>query len=458
MAPDLHGWNQLVTLLNTAKTKIHGFGFAITLGGPEMAAALSAKRLYPAITAFRNLDEVFGLTTNLNLGDRGWQYRPKRRSGKDLAILAVACDDPCWIHDSLKRDCTAKTCSCNFHTRPSRTIEATTQNANILAPIAALLTRPKRPTDSGASQDVPGATERHTKNFKRHNTMKLTPAQIEQFNQDGYLFFPGLFTSEETRTLTDAVPELYQRREIYNVREKDSDAVRTNFAAHLYSSPFARLACHPRMISPVEQIFNEKLYMHQFKINGKMAFEGDVWQWHQDYGTWLNDDLMPEPRAMNIAIFLDDVYEFNGPLMFIPGSHKKGVIDASHDLTTTSYPLWTINNELIRQLVNRAGGKNGGIVSPKGPAGSMLLFHSCLVHASSSNLSPFNRVSVYLSLCAVSNHIRRFKRPEYIAHRNFTPINCLPDDCLLKEYPVDLPWENGMPESALKVSLEQLAA
>ncbi|NBO81823.1 MAG: proline hydroxylase [Betaproteobacteria bacterium] len=288
--------------------------------------------------------------------------------------------------------------------------------------------------------------------------MKLTTAQIEQFNQDGYLFFPGLFTPEETETLTHAVPELYQRQEIYNVREKDSDAVRTNFAAHLYSSPFARLACHPRMIRPVEQIFNERLYMHQFKINGKMAFEGDVWQWHQDYGTWLNDDLMPEPRAMNIAIFLDDVYEFNGPLMFIPGSHKKGVIDASHDLTTTSYPLWTISNELISQLVNRAGGKNGGIVSPKGPAGSMLLFHSCLVHASSSNLSPFNRVSVYLSLCAVSNHIRRFKRPEYIAHRNFTPIDCLPDDCLLKEYPVDLPWEHGMPKSALKVSLDPLAA
>ena len=40
----------------------------------------------------------------------------------------------------------------------------------------------------------------------------------------------------------------------------------------------------------------------------------------------------------------------------------------------------------------------------------------------------------YLSLCAVSNHIRRFKRPEYIAHRDFTPIQCLPDDCLLKHY------------------------
>jgi hypothetical protein len=26
--------------------------------------------------------------------------------------------------------------------------------------------------------------------------------------------------------------------------------------------------------------------MHQFKINGKMAFDGGVWQWHQDFGTF----------------------------------------------------------------------------------------------------------------------------------------------------------------------------
>jgi ectoine hydroxylase len=282
--------------------------------------------------------------------------------------------------------------------------------------------------------------------------MKLTQAQLEQFDREGYLFFPGQFTREEMKALTDEVPQLYSRREAYNVREKGKDAVRTNFAAHMYSKPFAKLARHPRMVQPVVDLFDEQVYMHQFKINGKMAFEGDVWQWHQDYGTWLNDDQMPTERAMNVAIFLDDVNEYNGPLMFIPGSHKKGVVQARHDLTTTSYPLWTVDNDLIAALVERAGGKNGGIVSPKGPAGSMILFHSCLVHASSSNLSPWNRVSVYLSLCAVSNHIRRFKRPEYIAHRDFTPIKCLPDDCLLQDYAVDLPWKDGVPGSALRTS------
>jgi ectoine hydroxylase len=258
------------------------------------------------------------------------------------------------------------------------------------------------------------------------------------------------------KVLTEAVPELYSRREVYNVREKGSDSVRTNFAAHMYSEPFARLGRHPRMVGPVQSILGDKLYMHQFKINGKAAFNGDVWQWHQDYGTWLNDDAMPEARAMNIAIFLDDVTEFNGPLMFIPGSHKKGVVDAKHDLTTTSYPLWTVDNALIAEMVEKAGGKNGGIVSPHGPAGSMILFHGCLLHASGSNLSPYDRVTVYLSLNAIQNHIRRYKRPEYIAHRDFTPIETLPDDCLTKPYPVELPWKDGMPASALVTSTDEL--
>ena len=278
--------------------------------------------------------------------------------------------------------------------------------------------------------------------------MQLTQEQIAQFDREGYLFFPGLFTPEEIQVLIDEVPRLYAQHRPENVREKGSEAVRTNFAAHMYSKPFARLARHPRMVESVMQIFGEPVYMHQFKINGKMAFDGDLWQWHQDYGTWQADDLMPAARAMNVAIFLDEVNEFNGPLMFIPGSHKLGVLDAEQDVSTTSYPLWTINHDTIRKLVAR-----GGLVAPKGPVGSMILFHGCLVHASTANLSPWNRVSVYLSLCAVSNHIRRFKRPEYIAHRDFTPIQCLPDDCLLQDYDVPLPWQNGTPEAALHSAL-----
>ncbi|MEQ9121242.1 MAG: proline hydroxylase, partial [Alphaproteobacteria bacterium] len=53
-----------------------------------------------------------------------------------------------------------------------------------------------------------------------------------------------------------------------------------------------------------------------------------------------------------------------------------------------------------------------------------------LVHASPPNITPYPRKIVYLTLCAVSNHITKFKRAEWIAHRDFAPIQPLDDDTL----------------------------
>jgi len=254
--------------------------------------------------------------------------------------------------------------------------------------------------------------------------MKLSDADIKKFDEEGYLFFPGLFSSEEAKMLKQEADNVYaQHRD--EVWRENSGVARTAFAAHTYNEGFRRLGAHPRLIEPVSQLLDGDLYMHQFKVNAKAAFDGDVWQWHQDYGTWKRDDEMPEPRAMNIAVFLDDVTAANGPLLFIPGSHKFGVVDAGHDLETTSYPLWTLDNDLVKKLADQ-----GGCVAPTGPAGSMLVFSSLLVHASPANISPFDRTIVYLSLCHVDNHIRAFNRKEWIAHRDFTPITPLTDDCL----------------------------
>ena len=254
--------------------------------------------------------------------------------------------------------------------------------------------------------------------------MQLTDAQLAEFDQQGYLFFPGRFSPDEATVLKRASEEVYalQREEVWR---ESSGVARTAFAAHQYNDAFARLGAHPRLLEPVMQLVDGPVYMHQYKVNAKAAFDGDVWQWHQDFGTWHRDDQMPEPRAMNIAVFIDDVTAANGPLLFLPGSHKHGVLEAGHDLETTSYPLWTLDREKVTELAAR-----GGCVAPTGPAGSVLIFSSLLVHASPANISPMDRTIAYLSLCHVDNHIRQFKRPEFIAHRDFTKIEAMSDDCL----------------------------
>ena len=113
--------------------------------------------------------------------------------------------------------------------------------------------------------------------------------------------------------------------------------------------------------------------------------------------------------------------------MFIPKSHKSGVLPAGHDEATTSYPLWTLDQSTISRMAGAAG-----IVAPTGKPGAVLMFHGNLVHASTANITPYPRTIVYLTLCAVSNYIRRPTRPEWIAHRDFTPIVPVADDALVQ--------------------------
>jgi ectoine hydroxylase-related dioxygenase (phytanoyl-CoA dioxygenase family) len=152
--------------------------------------------------------------------------------------------------------------------------------------------------------------------------MQMTPQQLQEFDEQGYLFYPNCFSEEEIALLRNDAEAILKldRQEVW--REK-SGAPRTAFAAHTFNETFRLLASHPRLVEPLRQLFGEEVYVHQFKLNAKAAFEGDVWQWHQDYGTWARDDGMPQPRAMNIAVFLDEVMPINGPLLLIPKSHKR---------------------------------------------------------------------------------------------------------------------------------------
>lgn len=255
--------------------------------------------------------------------------------------------------------------------------------------------------------------------------MTLSAQQVADFEENGYIFLPSCFAEEEIEVLRSEAREIYKsdRQEVWR---EETGAPRTAFAAHTYNEAFGLLGADPRLIDPVSQIFGEQLYMHQYKVNAKAAFQGAVWQWHQDYGVWSRDDGMPEPRAMNIAVFLDEVMPINGPLMFIPKSHKGGTLDAQHDTSTTSYPLWTLDEETVTKLADE-----GGIIAPTGPPGSVMMFHGNLVHASPPNITPYPRTIVYLTLCAVSNHITKYSRPEWIAHRDFTPIEPVSETALL---------------------------
>ena len=258
--------------------------------------------------------------------------------------------------------------------------------------------------------------------------MRLSPAEVQQFNTQGFLLLPGLLAPDEVAVLRDELPRIFalERPEIHRA---ENGELRFAMGLHRYSEAYARLARHPRLIEPARQLLAGPVYAHQYKVNHKEPFGQLDFPWHQDFASWQANEGMPEPQALNAAVFLDEVTEFNGPLTFIPGSHANGRLPSRAEVLPGSEgSLYTVEPETVRHLAAA-----NGLVAPKGPAGSGLLFHCCTAHASSPNLSPWTRYIIYLSLNRTENGVRRPSRPDYYTNRDFTPIEPLADDCLLQQ-------------------------
>jgi ectoine hydroxylase len=134
---------------------------------------------------------------------------------------------------------------------------------------------------------------------------------------------------------------------------------------------------------------------------------------------------VPAPLAFNLHVLLDAVNEFNGPLIFIRGSHRYGPVPATFDAEITSYPFWTVHNATVAALVAK-----GGMFAAKGSPGAVLIFGDSLVHGSPANMSPWPRRIFSMIVNPLSNALTRHRRPDYQHRRGLTPVTGLADDCL----------------------------
>ncbi len=102
--------------------------------------------------------------------------------------------------------------------------------------------------------------------------MQLDQNQIAQFDEHGYLFFPGLLDRSEVAILQRAMPEILNRQGPEVIREKeDPTAARLVFGAHVYSEPFRRLSLLPRLLGPVRQLLNDEVYLVWSKYSNTEA-------------------------------------------------------------------------------------------------------------------------------------------------------------------------------------------
>ena len=262
----------------------------------------------------------------------------------------------------------------------------------------------------------------------------VAQAVIEDYDKNGFVVLEDVFSPAEVQALQEEARRLRDDEELtgleQTITEPESNAIRSIFRVHQDISPlFERLMSDRRLVDLARYILNDDIYIHQSRLNYKPGFRGKEFYWHSDFETWHVEDGMPRMRALSMSITLTENTPHNGPLMLVPGSHRKFAVctgetpDNHYKQSLKKQEYGVPADQCLEQLVQQ-----GGLQAAMGRPGSVIVFDCNTMHGSNSNISPFPRSNLFFVYNAMSNQVVKpfcglTPRPEFIAtRRNITPV------------------------------------
>jgi ectoine hydroxylase len=270
--------------------------------------------------------------------------------------------------------------------------------------------------------------------------LKLTPEQVERFERDGFLVFPGLIAADEIALLQEELTRAGRADDARVVRER-SGGVRMVYGLHEQDGPTASRAYQalvrtPRLLQPMQDLLGP-VFVYHTKANTKAALEGAIYEWHQDYANWQIMDGTPDARIHTSMLLLDEATEIGGCLYVIPGSHRLGVVppdvapeqvQAAIDRVVTQGEPMSVPNSRMAEIVASCGEP----VALTGKPGTVVIFHGNLIHGSGHNMSVHSRWILYTVYSAIDNRPGAVKIPraDYKASRTAGPARLLPEGSL----------------------------
>lgn len=234
----------------------------------------------------------------------------------------------------------------------------------------------------------------------------LTPAQIESYRRDGYLLVEnavpldqiGLLRRdfadwvEESRGHGAAYGEILDGRPRFDVERghcAERPALRRVNAPQDVSEAYYGVAMRSRMTEIVADVLGPNVKFHHGKINSKLPGAATAVKWHQDFPftPHSNDDLC------TALLFVDEVTGDNGPLEVLPGSHRGEIHSLWHGGRFTG----AIDDAVAADCQAKS-------VRCLGPAGSLCLMHTRLLHGSAPNRSALPR-TLYICVYAAEDAV-----------------------------------------------------
>jgi ectoine hydroxylase-related dioxygenase (phytanoyl-CoA dioxygenase family) len=211
------------------------------------------------------------------------------------------------------------------------------------------------------------------------NPQRLTAAQVETFNRDGYLSHIRIFSAEEIAEIRRYFDHLLARTLAAGA---DSYSIST---AHLKHARVYDLLTEPRIVAYMQDLLGENVIGWGSHFFCKMPGDGKRVSWHQDASYW---PLTPS-KAVTVWLAIDDADVENACVRFIPGSHWLGHL--TYSLTEND------DSNVLNQVVDV-----GTLSAPfdnQLKAGEISIHSDLLVHGSEANSSPRRRCGLTLRYC-----------------------------------------------------------
>lgn len=253
--------------------------------------------------------------------------------------------------------------------------------------------------------------------------------QIKNYEESGFMLLEGVFSEAEVLMFQQELARLRGNAAAIapgeTITEPEGGDVRSIFRIHESSPVFKALAADKRLADLARYILNDEVYIHQSRLNYKPGFRGKEFYWHSDFETWHVEDGMPRMRALSMSITLTENFEYNGPLMLIPGSHLQYAAcegktpDNHYEASLKKQEYGVPSDAQLEDVANK-----GGIVSLKCKPGSVIIFDCNTMHGSNGNISPEPRSNVFFVYNAVRNQVLtpfcdQPPRPECICSREY---------------------------------------
>lgn len=168
--------------------------------------------------------------------------------------------------------------------------------------------------------------------------MKISNEQIQFYKKNGYLIIEDLISPEEVTAYRKIYEDFLSGKiNTHNYRSdlsgaSDKQAVEKITQIMVPSRIFPELlkmTYHQKAISIAKQLSSGDMELDFDMLIDKAPFTNSPTPWHQDCAYWID---MPDTRATSCWLALDEVYEENGCMWFVPESHKKPM--RTHKATT----------------------------------------------------------------------------------------------------------------------------